>query len=60
MKLAKKVWTYAAIIGMVVASPVSILLGTDMSGATWLIILASIVTFALGYVVAWKLGGEEK
>ena len=52
--------TYMAIIGMVVASPVSILLGTDMSGATWLIILASIVTFALGYVVAWKLGGEEK
>ncbi|MBQ1250575.1 MAG: DUF368 domain-containing protein [Clostridia bacterium] len=52
--------TYMAIIGMVVASPVAILLGTNMSGATWVIILASVVTFAIGYVVAWKLGGEEK
>jgi len=52
--------TYMAIIGMVVASPVAILLGTDMSGASWWVILLSIATFAIGYVVAWKLGGEEK
>ena len=54
-----KGWTYAAIIGMVVASPVAILLGTDMTTATWLTILLSIATFAIGYVIAWKLGGDE-
>lgn len=55
-----KGWTYAAILGMVVASPVAILLGTEMAGANWLVILLSVVTFAAGYMVAWKLGGEEK
>ena len=52
--------TYMAIIGMVVASPVAILLGTDISAVSFMIVLASIVTFVIGYVVAWKLGGEEK
>ena len=47
--------TYMAIIGMVVASPVAILLGADFTGFSFGIMLASVVTFAAGYFVAWKL-----
>lgn len=52
--------TYMAIIGMVVASPVAILLGTDMAGFSWGILAVSVVTFAVGYVIAWKLGDEPE
>lgn len=52
--------TYCAILGLVVASPVAILMATSMAGVNWAIILLSLVTFAIGYVVAWKLGGKEK
>ena len=55
-----KLLTYCAILGLVVASPVAILMGTDMSGAAWPVILCSLVTFALGYFVAMKLGGEPR
>lgn len=59
--LAKqKVLTYCAILGLVTASPVAILMATDMSATSWPIILLSLATFAVGYFVAMKLGGEEK
>lgn len=54
--LAKwKGYTYSAIIGLVAASPVAILMGTAMAGVTWVMILVSVVTFAVGFLVAWKL-----
>ena len=37
-----------------------LLMGTDMSGAAWTVILASLITFALGYFIAMKLGGEPQ
>ena len=37
--------TYCAVLGLVVASPVAILLRTDMTGVSWLMILISLVTF---------------
>lgn len=59
--LAKqKALTYCAIMGLVVASPVAILMGTDMSAASWWIILMSLLTFGIGYFIAAKLGGEKK
>lgn len=51
--------TYCAILGLVVASPVAILMATDMAGVNWLLILVSLATFALGYAVAYKLSTKE-
>ncbi len=45
-----------AIIGLIVASPVAIFLLGDMGRITVIGILTSIVTFALGFMVAMKLG----
>ena len=55
-----KGYTYCAILGMVVASPVVILMDKSIyaMGTGWGILLASLVTFALGYISATKLGGE--
>ena len=55
-------WTYCAILGMVVASPVAILMDTSIyeKGLGWPILLASVVTFALGFLIAAKLGGEPE
>ena len=47
---------YYAIIGLIVASPVAILLKTDFSGCNFVLILISIVTFVAGWFVAGKLG----
>ena len=46
--------TYCAVLGLVVASPIAVLLRTDMSGVTVVTILVSIVTFAAGFALsAW-------
>lgn len=50
--------TYWAIIGLIVASPVAILMGTDWSGFSLWILIAGIVTFAAGWFAASRLGGE--
>lgn len=51
--------TYCAILGLVIASPVAILMATDMAGVNWLMILISLATFAVGYYVAYKLSPRE-
>lgn len=53
-----EIHAYYAIIGLIVASPVAILLNTDWSGFSVLTIVISIVTFAAGWFAASKLGGE--
>lgn len=53
-----EVHAYYAIIGLIVASPIAILLKTDWSGFSVLMILISVVTFVAGWFVASKLGGE--
>ena len=53
-------YTYMVILGLVAASPVVILLGTDMTGLNWVTVLLGLATFALGYAVAWKLGGSPE
>ncbi len=46
------VHTYSAILGLVVASPVAVLLRCDMTGVTPVIVLISLLTFTAGFVVA--------
>ena len=55
----QKTLTYCAILGLVVASPVAILMGSDLSGVTLMTILVSLATFALGFAAAMRLGGES-
>ena len=50
--------TYWAIIGLIVASPVAILLNTDWAGFSWIQLLIGVVTFGLGWFAASKLGGD--
>ena len=47
--------TYCAVLGLVVASPVAILLRTDMTSVGWVMIVISLVTFALGFAAAMAL-----
>lgn len=49
---------YYAIIGLIVASPIAILLKTDWSGFSVLAILTGLIAFVAGWFVASKLGGE--
>lgn len=53
--------TYCAVLGLVMSSPIAILLRTDMTGVNWVMIVVSLVTFALGFVAAMLLarGGAE-
>lgn len=44
--------TYCGVLGLVVSSPIAILLRTDMTGVDAAMIVISLVTFALGFVAA--------
>ena len=52
--------TYCAILGLVTASPVAILMATEMVNLSWSTLIISLLTFAIGFYVAWRLGGKEK
>ena len=64
IELMMKKWkgrTYCAILGMVLASPVVILMDTSIyAGFNAGICIASVVAAAAGAVIAWKLGGEPE
>lgn len=53
-----EIHAYYAIIGLIVASPVAILLKTDWSGFSILTLIIGLITFAAGWFVSSKLGGE--
>ena len=53
-----EIHAYYAIIGLILASPVAILLKTDWSGFSVLTLAVGLVTFAAGWFVSSKLGGE--
>lgn len=56
-----KVPTYCGILGMVVASPVVILMDSTLyAGFSWVICVVSVVTLALGVFVALKLGADPE
>ena len=47
--------TYCGVLGLVVASPISLLLQTNLEGVTAPLILISALTLALGFGAAWLL-----
>ena len=53
-----EIHAYYGIIGLILASPIAILMKTDWSGASVLLLAISAVTFAAGWFTASKLGGE--
>ena len=52
--------TYCGVMGLVVASPISLLMQTDMHGVGLGLVLISVVTFAAGFLVAWLLAKNSK
>ncbi len=53
-----EIHAYYAIIGLILASPIAILLKTDWSGFSIIMLVTGIITFVLGWFVSSKLGGE--
>ena len=53
-----EIHAYYAIIGLILASPIAILLKTDWSGFSILTLIIGLITFAAGWFVSSKLGGE--
>lgn len=53
-----EIHAYYGIIGLILASPIAILMKTDWSGISVLMVGIGVVTFALGWFTASKLGGE--
>lgn len=49
---------YWAIIGLIVASPIAVLLMAQLGTITLLSVAVSVVTFAVGFVIAMKLGDQ--
>lgn len=49
---------YYGIIGLILASPIAILIKTDWAGFSAPILIVSVVTFIAGWFIADKLGGE--
>ena len=53
-----EIHAYYGIIGLIVASPIAILMKTNWSGVSVFTIGAGVITFGLGWLIAYKLGGE--
>ena len=51
-------YAYCAIIGLIVASPIAIILLSDLTAYNLISILTGVVTFAIGFVIARKLGED--
>ena len=52
--------TYCGVLGLVVASPISLLMQTDMRNVTAGLVIISLVTFAMGFAAAWLLAKGSK
>ena len=52
--------TYCGVLGLVVASPISLLIQTNLSGVTALTVIISIVTLAAGFAGAYLLAKGSK
>ena len=51
---------YYAIIGLILASPIAILIKTDWADLSVISIATGVITFVIGWFVASKLGGEPE
>ena len=48
-------YTYCSVLGLVISSPVAILIRADLTGVTFGIVLISLVTFTIGFAAAMTL-----
>ncbi|OUP49056.1 DUF368 domain-containing protein [Lachnoclostridium sp. An181] len=55
-----EIHAYYAIIGLILASPIAILIKTDWADLSVISIVTGIITFVIGWFVASKLGGEPE
>lgn len=53
-------YTYCGVLGLVASSPIAILIGIPFSSVSLTLWIVSILTFAIGFVVAHTLAKEEK
>ena len=51
---------YCGVLGLVLASPVAILIRADLAGTTVGMAIISVITFAVGFVGAWLLDKGNK
>lgn len=54
-----EIHAYYGIIGLILASPIAILMKTDWNNCSILLLVTGVITFIAGWFVASKLGGEE-
>lgn len=47
--------TYCGVLGLVVASPIALLINTEMAGASLGVAVAAVMMFILGFAIAWLL-----
>ena len=47
--------TYFAILGLIIASPIAVLMGIGLGTVGIVSVLTGIVTFGLGFIAAWML-----
>ena len=52
--------TYCGVLGLVLASPVALLIQTNMAGVSLGLVLISVLTFAIGFAIAWLLAKHSK
>ena len=52
--------TYCGVLGLVVTSPISLLIQTDMTGVNVVTVLISVATFAVGFIGAFLLAKGSK
>lgn len=55
-----EMYTYCSVLGLVLASPVAILMGVGADAVNPVMVIVSVVTFALGFVAAWLLARGSK
>ena len=53
-------YTYCGVLGLVISSPVAILIRADLTGVTFGIVLISLVTFAIGFAAAMTLAKHSE
>ena len=52
--------TYCGVLGLVVASPIALLIQTNMSNLSVMLVVISVVTFVVGFAIAWLLAKGSK
>ena len=52
--------TYCGVLGLGVASPIALLLQTNLTGLSFGLVAAAVLTFVIGFAIAWLLSKHSK